>query len=167
MVKIKNINTIDKQIDETQEFLNSKYKELDDILNSNNINENYIDFLNNEIEKIEKELKILKEKNKNKSNIGPINNEILINSKNNHIKEKYFKNINNKESNSIYILKDLVDNMENKLNEDSMLIKKELEKIIKSDEKNKSHIIEIKKDINNILCKVLLFKYNLHDYINK
>lgn len=173
MVKIKNINTIDKQIDEAQDFLNSKYKELDDILNSNNINENYIDFLNCEIDILEKELNILKEKNKYKSNIEkPINNKTLINNENNDIKEIVFKdkkleNINNKENDNIYILKNIVDNMENKLTEDSILIKEELNKFIKSNNKNKNHIIEIKKDINNILYKVHLFKSNLYDYINK
>lgn len=173
MVNIKNINTIDKQIEEAQDFLNSKYKELDDILNSNNINENYIDFLNYEIDILEKELNMLKNKNKYKSNIEkPINNKILINNENNDIKEIVFKdkkleNINNKENNNIYILKNLVNNMENKITEDSMLIKEELNKFIKSDNKNKNHIIEIKKDINNILYKVHLFKNNLYDYINK
>lgn len=155
-------NNIEKQIQDTQDFLNSRYKELDDILNSKTqINDDYIDYLTNDIEKMEKEIKILKNKIKNNKH-----NEILIENKDTFSNNANNINLNSKDDsikNNEYILETIINNMVEEMDQKTKLIKKELDIIIKNDNKKQNIIIDLKKDINSINSKTYLFKHNFYD----
>lgn len=160
-------NNIEGQIKINEDILNCKYKELDIILNSNsNKNEEYIEYLNNDIEKIEEELKNLKEiiniKHDNKYNTKKdrLTENFIINNFDKDLKNN--DNINCKNTSPICVLEGKINKMISCLNDDVELIKKEIDNIIK----NKENSIRLKNNINNIICKTFLFKENFNDYIN-
>lgn len=184
MIKKRIDNNIEKKIQDSEDFLNVRYKELDDILNSNtNKNNEYIEYLNNEIDILEKELKFLKkQKNLEKDN-KKNNKESVINNRHEKVideenvidtnldnKDKTLKNnnkyINHENSLPIYKLENIIDNMITDLDEKAVLIKKEIDIVMKMDNNKQNIIINLKKDLNNIICKAKLLKYNFYDCLN-
>lgn len=149
--------SIEEQINIDEDILMCKYKELDNILNSNiNKNEVYIEYLTNDIEKIEEELKNLKKISNKKASLS----ENVIN--NLHKDLRNDDNINCKNISPICDLEDAINKMISFLNADAELIKNEIDQNIT----NKENVIRLKNNINNIICKAFLFKENFNDYIN-
>lgn len=152
--------------DDLEEIKKGKFKEIQDILDSNSDDKNTsIDKLYREIEDIEKEIDDLKTKLYNHNNEYPNKYE---NSECNSEKSN-FKNIN---EDNIRIEKNNFENkldiekMEIELNEYIKLIKDELDFIINNNNNDlyKYKIIKLKMDLNKISSDILLFKYNFIDY---
>lgn len=157
------------EINNIEDILKGKYKELQDILDSNSGNKNiiYIENITNEIENMEKEINELKIKNREDDNIIKNKTYKTCNHKNIDIREKKdnILSINDKKDfsdieTSISILKN-IEEMEDGLNKHIELIKKQLNIFMKKDLNN---YIKLIMDLNKISSKILLFKNNYIDY---
>ena len=162
---------IEEQIRNNEDILKGKYKELDNILNNiSNKNEDYIEYLNNDIEKIEGEIKKLKKlikikydnidiTKKDKTSENDINNNLEKDLKNDDNKYKSLsiyenKNINNHDNTKIKENCDEDININNENNSDP-----NIKIFVNGFEYNdKFNMLNINENINNNKVKELINK---------
>lgn len=183
-MKNKHRNEIN-EINNIEEILKGKYKELQDILDSDLDKDIiYIDRLNEEIEDMEKEIKELSKYPKCE------NNDEILNSSFKNKKEKYNVNEKDENYNNIQLEKELdileignnkyhslnvktsnlyckndIERMENQINEYIEFIKNNLDVLLKKNDINLYNHINLKTTLNKISSRILLFKNNYTDYI--
>lgn len=176
-------NKYKDNIKNNEEIKSCKFKQIQDILESNLYDETTKKTLINdiyiEIEDIDKDIK----KDIDKLNIEE-NKECNEKHRNSESKCKHSnqeKIYNNKVNKNIILekKKDINDsrnfldikNIDKEINEYINIIKDELDIIVRNNNKNNSetylyNVIKLKMDLNKISSDILLFKYNYLDYLN-
>lgn len=170
------------EINDIENILKGKRNELQEILESDEDDKNiiYIEYLANDIEQMENNIKEIKIKNEGNDNIfkNKSFNEI---SNNKHINEHI--NVKNEEKKDLEIEKevefvsikeknnnllDYIKNMEKDFNKNIEIIKKQLIYIRKEKDEKDINILYLGliKDLNKISNKILLLKNNYIDIIN-
>jgi hypothetical protein len=155
-----------KEIYDNEEIKKCKIKEIQDILDSNLDNKDYlINKLYNEIDDIEKNIVNLKLRLNEIDNENFTLKNNLVHEENGDIKNKKHVNIEIREINN-YKNNLNIKEVENKLNENIKLIKDELDIIIKNNYNNETclhNVVSLKMQLNKISSDLFLFKCNYID----
>lgn len=155
-----------KEIYDNEEIKKCKIKEIQDILDSNLDNKDYlINKLYNEIDDIEKNIVNLKLRLNEIDNENFTLKNNLVYEENGDIKNKKHVNIEIREINNCENNLNIKE-VENKLNEIIKLIKDELDNIIKNNYNNETclhNVVSLKMQLNKISSDIFLFKCNYID----